>query len=163
MNSGKELIARERERQKSKEGWSKAHDDEHYSGELALAGDCYRSIYAGYSDDPPARWPWDAEWWKPTSGDEVQRLVKSGALYQAEIDRLTRLRRKVEGDIDRKLAGGWTTHAKVYDREIGHKVIPCIWCEGEQPEGFICDDCGATADGRGNMVLYPRETEEDDE
>ena len=34
----------------------------------------------------------------------------------------------------------------------GQKLVEaCFWCEGEQFEGFICDRCRATADGRGNM------------
>ncbi|MCM0757438.1 hypothetical protein M7775_02505, partial [Sporomusa sphaeroides DSM 2875] len=39
--SGIELIAAERQRQISQEGWTPEHDDQHANGELALAAACY--------------------------------------------------------------------------------------------------------------------------
>lgn len=40
-----DLIADERERQKTEEGWTSDHDDdEHRNGELARAANCYRAI-----------------------------------------------------------------------------------------------------------------------
>lgn len=33
------------------------------------------------------------------------------------------------------------------------KIAACTGCEGERFEGFICDECDATADGRGGMWL----------
>lgn len=111
---GIDLIAEERARQISQEGWTAAHDDEHRGAEMATAAACYslparqRSLEDAYIEmnaargcgDPaipytikvrvPLRWPWDAEWWKPTPDDRIRELVKAGALIAAEIDRLRR-------------------------------------------------------------------------
>lgn len=105
--SGVELIAAERARQISQEGWTSEHDDDHGDGQMADAAGCYAlaphhrapTISAripGNTRLPeqrvrvPARWPWDAEWWKPCPEDRVRELVKAGALIAAEIDRLNR-------------------------------------------------------------------------
>lgn len=96
--TGIELIAQERERQISKEGWTAEHDAEHAEGELAVAAACYaipgddrelidRGRLAGIV---PSAWPWDSAWWKP-GPTRVRELVKAGALIAAEIDRLQRL------------------------------------------------------------------------
>lgn len=95
------LIAAERARQISVEGWSLDHDDRHTRGQLADAAACYAATtrafaaeeragrayetYTAYSD----LWPWACEWWKPTP-DRVRQLVKAGALIAAEIERLQR-------------------------------------------------------------------------
>lgn len=92
-----DLIAAERERQVSQEGWTPAHDDEHTFGEIARAAACYamppelRQTYrAGFNPRYIASdWPWEASAWKPTS-DRIRELVKAGALIAAEIDRLQR-------------------------------------------------------------------------
>lgn len=87
---GIELIEVERLRQTSDEGWSSEHDDNHSCGELAMAARCYKEV--ALSGDlcvnHPRLWPWAKEWWKPSSVERC--LVKSGALYQAEIERLYR-------------------------------------------------------------------------
>lgn len=106
---GAELIAAERGRQRYREGFTPEHDELHDEGELAQAGNCYRSIGNGslghntadadQSDAAvPSGWPWAREWWKPKT--RLRNLVRAGALYQAEIDRLTRLRWHVEQQID---------------------------------------------------------------
>ena len=92
MKTGVQLIAEERERQISQEGFTPAIDtDSHRNGELARAGACYALDYCnpyhlGFA------WPWDRSWWKPTPKDPVRQLVKAGALIAAEIDRLRRLK-----------------------------------------------------------------------
>ncbi len=104
--SGIELIASERERQKTIEGWTPEHDDAHTDGELigAAANYCDFSRFqvrtgrddgkAFYRGLPPAmeQWPrdWDYEWWKPHGTSAIRNLVKAGALIAAEIDRLQR-------------------------------------------------------------------------
>ncbi len=88
--TGIELIAAERQRQVTAEGWTAEHDDQHNGGEMAFAAMCYADP-DGLSE-PDIYWPWEAEWWKP-SGDRVRNLVKAGALIAAEIDRLERQRR----------------------------------------------------------------------
>lgn len=93
--NGAELIAAERQRQIRAEGYMDEHDDKHTDGELTQAARCYLSSRAHTefferADRPPSLWPWEREWWKPSS-DHVRNLVKAGALIAAEIDRLQRL------------------------------------------------------------------------
>lgn len=91
-------IAAERERQKSVEGYTSQHDDEHFDGQIADAAACYAlattrgpkaSVFANL-------WPWDLLWWKPT--DKRRNLVKAGALIVAEIERLDRAVSRKEGN-----------------------------------------------------------------
>lgn len=87
----------ERYRQVGREGWSAEHDDKYGRGELARAAAAY-ATYAGHAEvvreafsagDPPAAWPWDAEWWKPAA-EPRRNMVKAAALMLAEIERLDR-------------------------------------------------------------------------
>lgn len=92
------LIAEERQRQITEEGWDKEHDDRHDGGELARAAACYATPaymrefgkHDNAVDDAPKGWPWGKEWWKPNRDDRIRELVKAGALIAAEIDRLQR-------------------------------------------------------------------------
>lgn len=121
MKNAIELIAEERARQISEEGWTPEHDDEHADGELATAAACYAlpssqrqledaciemDAARGLADPPmpytvktrvPRLWPWDPEWWRPTPKKRVRELVKAGALIAAEIDRLQRQNSKLTG------------------------------------------------------------------
>lgn len=112
MDSGIDLIARERERQVSAEGWTPAHDDTHTHDELAWAAVCYaapQSVRAQFDVPAPCGcreagclcfmktkrswvdpWPWDAKWDKRGSHDRIKALTIAGALIAAEIDRLQR-------------------------------------------------------------------------
>jgi hypothetical protein len=78
--AGIELIAAERRRQITDEGWYAGHDDQHDRGELAAAAVGY---ITGDRDQFPLSWTF-----KP--GNRVRDLVKAGALIAAEIDRLQR-------------------------------------------------------------------------
>ncbi len=103
------MIAAERERQVSQEGWTPEHDDRHIDQELAMAASCYAlprkdrtyrgEIYpntrSGGVYAVPVNWPWTPGLWKPC-GERVRELVKAGALIAAEIDRLLRLRDRQE-------------------------------------------------------------------
>jgi hypothetical protein len=94
MKTGIELIADERERQVSQEGWTPEHDNEHEECELTEAAVCYaltgREVALQATVCPnPSGWPWDMKSWKP-SPDPIRNLVKAGALIAAEIDRLNR-------------------------------------------------------------------------
>ena len=100
-------IAGERERQKSEEGWTTEHDDEHDDGQMALAAACYASplpLFAhsrGEADmafcDP---WPWTVQnrgepirhfTSSVTDGQNRRRqLVIAAALIVAEIERIDR-------------------------------------------------------------------------
>jgi len=112
--TGIELIAEERAKQISDDGYSPAHDDRHNDGEIAVAGGTYalpqshrimgkRTItiptarglaepdgWKEVSVSVPCDWPWEPQSWKPTPNDRVRELVKAGALIAAEIDRLQR-------------------------------------------------------------------------
>lgn len=97
--NGIELIAAERTRQITEEGWDEKHDKEHPPGHLALAGAVYGLDYAfdvmsNHKGSPladkviPLLWPWDKKWLKPTHDDPIKQLAKAGALIAAEIDKL---------------------------------------------------------------------------
>lgn len=88
--SGAELITAERQRQITEEGWTPQHDLRHSRGQLARAAFCYALLPQIRPDngEPPDSWPWDLQYWKPTPDDHVRELVKAGALYRAEADRL---------------------------------------------------------------------------
>lgn len=97
------LIATERQRQLSVEGWTPEHDDNrHRNGSLAMAASCYavvaKCLSAGYTLEQASEvaygyddknWPWTEFSWKP-SRDPIRNLEKAGALIAAEIDRLLR-------------------------------------------------------------------------
>lgn len=111
---GAELIAKERERQLEKEGWTAEHDEQHTEGELALVAALYATpipLFAleerndgGVQIYDP--WPWfetveitryndgatyqRKAWDKRKKHDKLRRLVIAGALIAAEIDRLQR-------------------------------------------------------------------------
>lgn len=111
---GVELIAQERVRQISEEGWDVGHDLEHEDNALSIAAACYavnktdvdgrhirvvryclkprdpedmayRSIF------PPDAWPFDSDWDKRKKHSRLRSLVIAGALIAAEIDRLMRV------------------------------------------------------------------------
>lgn len=93
---GANLIAAERLRQLTQEGWTPAHDDQHTRAELSGAAACYAIAANELASprpylNPPniSLWPWEMKWWKP-GNDPVRCLVKAGALIAAEIDRLKR-------------------------------------------------------------------------
>lgn len=114
-----ELIKAERERQKSTEGWSEEHDDQHEDNELALAAVCYAAPTkeikaklwrplecncreAGCPHESPFGetvkeqwvdpWPWSVNWDKRDKHDREKQLVIAGALIVAELERLRRAR-----------------------------------------------------------------------
>ncbi|MFK0894515.1 MULTISPECIES: FtsB/FtsL family cell division protein [Pseudomonas aeruginosa group] len=105
--SGKEVpqawldVQAERRRQITAEGWTPEHDDEHDNGEMARAAACYALAGSSAPNDGTAAllvslaWPWDQQWWKPTSAR--RDLVKACALALAEIERLDRAAPGKEG------------------------------------------------------------------
>lgn len=88
MSKALEDIAAERARQISQEGWTPEHDDAHEDGALAKAAAVY-ALHAVLGQFFVRWWPWDASWFKPTTGR--RDLVKSGALIVAEIERMDRV------------------------------------------------------------------------
>lgn len=104
--AGAGLIAAERARQRSAEGYDDAHDDAHTTGEIASAAACYaiplgfmveRGTFGSSIGEPPLGWPWEPAAWKPSADDRIRELVKAGALIAAEIDRLLRAEAKRTG------------------------------------------------------------------
>ncbi|RJE87986.1 hypothetical protein [Paracoccus onubensis] len=96
-----EDVLAERRRQIEAEGWSFEHDDLHDRRELLKAARSYAD-FACYTPrlrhavlkigTPPAGWPWDERWWKPTT--PRRDLVKAAALIMAEIERMDRAAEK---------------------------------------------------------------------
>ena len=82
-------VLAERERQKTAEGWTPEHDDQHVNAELARAAACYAMTASYGRFTPPKIWPWEAHWWKPSQSQRGD-LIKAGALILAEIERLDR-------------------------------------------------------------------------
>ena len=103
MKTGVEIIAEERQRQLSFEGWSDEHDDKYKSEELARAAAVYAlpdRVREKLRNGKPKLFPFSVNWWKPASFsekdgryilDRKRQLAKAGALIAAEIDRLNRL------------------------------------------------------------------------
>lgn len=90
QTSAERDVLAERERQRSVEGWTDAHDDAYRGPHLAVAAGCYALFSDSYPNagEPPPIWPWAPEWWKPSN--YRRDLVKAGALILAEIERLDR-------------------------------------------------------------------------
>lgn len=86
------LIADERRRQVEDERWSTEHDDTYAMGELERAGLCYLFHDTDFAltgtGAAPLNWPWHPTWWKP-KGRRTD-LVRAGALFMAEADRVAR-------------------------------------------------------------------------
>lgn len=100
--AARDLLA-ERVRQITHEGWTPEHDDEHDDGSMAQAAGCYALAAAGYYTDasgeiesPESDWPWDEQWWKPTTPRRM--LVKAGGLILAEIERIDRTAAPAHGE-----------------------------------------------------------------
>lgn len=104
--TARQRIYAERERQIKDEGCTLEHDDEYSGGELAMAGFCYlrcalvqrdqisldipTSFANAYEiETHPRNWPWDLGWFKLGATPE-RTLEKAGALFLAELDRLSR-------------------------------------------------------------------------
>jgi hypothetical protein len=99
METGIELIAKERQRQIDELGYTVEGDAKEYNEEngiseqLAEAAACYAtpSYQRELNNDfvgCPIKWPWMEQYWKPTPENRIKELIKAGALIAAEIDRL---------------------------------------------------------------------------
>lgn len=84
---GRDLIAAERQRQITEEGFDAQHDAEHTSAILERAAMCYLVADDSNAPQDPC-WPWDSVWWKPK--DRQSNLIKAGALYLAAADRVAK-------------------------------------------------------------------------
>lgn len=87
-------VQAERRRQITAEGWTPEHDDAHSHGEMARAAACYALAGSSAPNDGTAAllvslaWPWDEQWWKPSTAR--RDMVKACALALAEIECLDR-------------------------------------------------------------------------
>ncbi|WP_239688955.1 hypothetical protein [Pseudomonas citronellolis] len=94
-------VQAERRRQVAAEGWTPEHDNEHDHGQMARAAACYALAGSSAADDKTTAllvslaWPWDQQWWKPTTAR--RDLVKACALTLAEIERLDRTSAPTQG------------------------------------------------------------------
>lgn len=91
------LIANERARQRTVEGFDDAHDDGHAAGVLANGAACYAlNAAATLSGERTAGhrlvdftiewlWPRDRYWWKPKS--PIRDMERAGALLVGELAR----------------------------------------------------------------------------
>jgi hypothetical protein len=154
--TGVELIAQERRRQVEVEGWTPKHDDEQIRDALTRAVQCYARAaeyqLAGLSiaGPPPALWPWEDSWWKP-SPDPVRNLVKAGALIAAEIDRLLRRGRQmskvrivtIAGDYDVLVGKRWK---RGFDRMWKAKLY-AAWLRWTMPRSHQTLPDSMMADG----------------
>ena len=102
------MIKAERRRQITKEKWTAKHDDSHDGGTLSGAARCYERC-ATYQEEcgqfPPAltaafsiqpkHWFWEPHLFK-IGRTAIRTLVKAGALFQADVDRITRARKRAD-------------------------------------------------------------------
>ncbi len=96
-STGQELVSIERARQLHEKAITVQRDDAlHPIGRLAQAAGCYEAH--GTEPQPPADWPVELGWDPQPS--HVAALVRAGALYQAEIDRLQHRLQRVVARID---------------------------------------------------------------
>ncbi|HGE2263726.1 hypothetical protein [Pseudomonas aeruginosa] len=97
-------VQAERRRQIEAEGWTPEHDDAHSHGQMARAAACYALAGSSAPNDGTAAllvslaWPWDEQWWKPSTAR--RDMVKACALALAEIERLDRVAASQGGPSD---------------------------------------------------------------
>lgn len=98
--TGVQLIAEERRRQAS-EGFTSEHDQEHTSGEIAMAAACYAAPLPIYTHEQQSSYiefrdpfPWSTDYDKRKQHSRLRCLVIAGALIAAEIDRIQATKRR---------------------------------------------------------------------
>lgn len=89
-----EMIAEERVRQQTQEGYTRTHDDEHTEGQLALLAAAYALLsrpnlyhYRHALINELGGYGWEVK-----SKDPIRDLVRAGALILAELERRLRLK-----------------------------------------------------------------------
>lgn len=123
-------ILAERRRQRTGEGWTNDHDDEHVDGSMRIVAQAYydhavRPRTMDWQLVPigadrramriPLPWPWGPKWWKPKT--PARDLERAGALCLAEIDRLER---RVDAELMTDEEGA--DHIKDVERLLGRIV-----------------------------------------
>ena len=86
--TGANLIAAERHRVVTEEGYTPAHDEGHTGGQLAWAVWCLldRVLMPSANEQAPAVWPFDRDKW-PTDKTPLRLLIIAGQYIAAEIER----------------------------------------------------------------------------
>lgn len=105
MKTGIELIAEERKRQIEKEGYTLQDDVTKYNKEIGTENHLvFAAVAYALPDKLSTKWqkdnivhrsnffPWDKEFWKPSTDNRIKELQKAGALISAEIDRLLKIK-----------------------------------------------------------------------
>ena len=131
--TGADLIAAERDRQVTEEGFTPEHDDAHIPGDLARAGAAYTMLAFAPKEFVRNLWPWPRAQFKP-SDDPIRNLVRAGALIAAELDRL--LRQQARDEKDDEIPGLCTNcgrMAEVLEGADGSPVCVCGRCGDEWP------------------------------
>ena len=104
-----ELVKNERLRQIAEEGYSWEHDDQELPHTMSDAAIVYATP-AIFRHEIMHKWPWDKKFYKPdttgTYDGRIRELTKAGALICAEIDRLIRVKERMEGGLFSK-ASKW--------------------------------------------------------
>lgn len=117
----------ERLRQVSEEGFSAEHDDCYTLGQLSAAAACYACISedvlqggkSALDGQPPAFWPWEDAWFKP-SPDPQRNIIKAMALLAAEYDRIERA--KAVDELPREKSV-WSNNDEEFNHEDLHELI----------------------------------------
>lgn len=100
METGVEIIAKERKRQIEELGFDYTNDSLYADQQLARAGAWYAMTKLNRGEFKKTNeiteeelgiksqeiWPWDRKYWKPTPEDRIKELAKAGALIAAQID-----------------------------------------------------------------------------
>lgn len=101
QSDGVLLVSKERTRQIKEEGYSWRHDDQEITHQLSDAAIVY-ACTAPMRYEVMHFWPWNKECFKPdvyhTIDGRIRELTKAGALICAEIDRLIRLKERIESE-----------------------------------------------------------------
>lgn len=136
--TGAELIAVERQRQITSEGWTPEHDDEHADGSLLTAAivlaDDVSGIVERWIESPGDanidRWPWKLPARDKYDDNPIRLLSIAGALLAAEIDRLQRLETKAVSEL---------TEQPEQPEQVpsGEK---CPYCGSDLDQQFNCMD-----------------------
>lgn len=119
----------ERLRQINEEGFTAAHDDCYTQGQLAAAAACYACIAedvlqggkSALDGQPPAFWPWDDAWFKP-SDDPKRNIEKAMALLAAQYDALERAEAS-ESETGATPETVWSTNDETFNHDDLQELI----------------------------------------
>lgn len=119
----------ERLRQINVEGFTAEHDDCHTEGQLAAAAACYACIAedvlqggkSALDGQPPAFWPWDDAWFKPSSSPK-RNIEKAMALLAAQYDAIERAE-AATSDLPATPDIVWSTNDEIFNHDDLQELI----------------------------------------